>query len=352
MKAKSSWMCAIAMTLSCVSPLYAQQFGGPEKTDVLLLRNGDSFTGELKGLQRGLVTYDTDAMSTVSVKWPRVITATSDKQFEIHLADGRILFGSLKASDTPHRIIIRGTRDTVELPTQSVVQLTRLGASFWRRFSGSLSLGADFTQQNSKVDLSTAATVAYAVPLHRLQLTLNGSFSRQDEASTISRRDVGLWWAREYARVWLWNLAAQYQENSQLSLDFSFGIGTGPGRLLINTNRVQLLTWIGPFFRRENYEDEDPRTAVPLALATDFELFSWAGLSTDISSRLVVAPVLNDAGRWQINFTTQLKRELLNNFYLNVGLTEYFDSSPPADANKNDFSINTSLSWTFGSGLY
>jgi hypothetical protein len=115
---------------------------------------------------------------------------------------------------------------------------------------------------------------------------------------------------------------------------------------------VILTTWIGPFYRRENYEGEDPRTAVPLALATDFELFSWAGLSTDLSSRLVVAPVLNDAGRWQIDFTAQLKREVLNNLYLTIGVTEYFDSSPPTDANKNDFSLNTSLGWTFGSGLY
>ena len=85
---------------------------------------------------------------------------------------------------------------------------------------------------------------------------------------------------------------------------------------------------------------------------TDFEFFNWAGLSTDLSSRLSIAPVLNDAGRWQINFTAQLKRELFNNFYFDIGLTEYFDSSPPTDAARNDFSINTSLSWTFGSGLY
>jgi hypothetical protein len=91
---------------------------------------------------------------------------------------------------------------------------------------------------------------------------------------------------------------------------------------------------------------------VPLAFARDFELFSWAGLSSDLSSPLVVAPVLNDAGRWQIDFTVSLKRELFTDFYLTIGVTEYFDSDPPTDANKNDFSLNTSLGWTLGSGLY
>jgi hypothetical protein len=346
MRALVSGLCVSVLTLFAASFLCAQE------TDVLLLRNGDEFTGELKGLQRGQVTYKTDGMSTVYVKWPRVVTATTDKQFEIHLDDGSTYFGSLKASDTPHRVIIRSSADTLEVPTQSVVQLTRLGSGFWRRLSGSLSLGFDFTQQDSKVDLSTSGSVAFVKQLHRLELTFDGSFSRQDQASTISRRDLDLWWAREYSKVWFWSVAVQLQENSQLSLDFSLAVGTGPGRIFINTNRVSLTTWFGPFYRRENYTGEDPRTAVPLALATDFELFSWAGLSTDLSSRLVVAPVLNDAGRWQIDFTVSLKRELFNNFYLDIGITEYFDSRPPTDANTNDFSLNTSLSWKFGSGLY
>ena len=34
---------------------------------------------------------------------------------------------------------------------------------------------------------------------------------------------------------------------------------------------------------------------MPLALVTDFEWFTWAGLSTDLSSRLTVAPVLAQA---------------------------------------------------------
>ncbi len=351
MKATSSWLCAFVIALLPGSPLCAQ-FGEAQETDVLLLRNGDELTGEVKGLQRGQVTYKTDAMSTIYVKWTRVVTATSDKQFEIMLADGRRLSGSLKASDTPHRVIIRGSRDTLEVSTQSVVELTRLGKEFWRRFSGSLSLGFDFTQQNSKVDLTTSVTIAYAVERSRIQLTSNGSFSRQDSASTISRRSVELWLAREHSNEWFWSVAAGVEENSQLNLDFAFVVGTGPGRIFIENNRVLLTTWIGPAYRREDYEGDDPRTAIPLAVATDFELFSWAGLSTDLSSRLTIAPVLNDRGRWQINFTAQLQRELLHNLYLDVSVNEYFDSSPPSNANKNDFSVSMSLGWTFGSGLY
>ena len=77
-------------------------------------------------------------------------------------------------------------------------------------------------------------------------------------------------------------------------------------------------------------------------------LLNWSGLSTDLSSRLSIQPVLNDSGRWRISFSIDLTQEILNLLYLTVGLNEEYDSKPPsADANKNDFRITTSLGWTY-----
>lgn len=42
-----------------------------------------------------------------------------------------------------------------------------------------------------------------------------------------------------------------------------------------------------------------------------------------------------------------MKHELLSLLYLTVGINEYYDTSPPPDANQNDFSITTSIGWTF-----
>ena len=59
-------------------------------------------------------------------------------------------------------------------------------------------------------------------------------------------------------------------------------------------------------------------------------------------------PILNQWGRWRINFGLNLQREVLKNFYINLGVTEAFDSDPTAaDANKNDFGFTTSFGWTF-----
>ena len=63
------------------------------------MRNGDVMTGEIKEFQRGKVEFRTDAASTIYVKWNRVLTAETDKQFDINLKDGTKHFGSLALGD-------------------------------------------------------------------------------------------------------------------------------------------------------------------------------------------------------------------------------------------------------------
>jgi hypothetical protein len=67
-----------------------------------------------------------------------------------------------------------------------------------------------------------------------------------------------------------------------------------------------------------------------------------------VSSQLSVLPILDQWGRWRINFALSVKQEVLKNFYVNVGVNDAFDSDPTAaDANTNDFSLTTSFGWTF-----
>ena len=43
-----------------------------EKTDVVILDNGDRFQGEIKKLVQGTLTLKTDAAGTISLKWSHV----------------------------------------------------------------------------------------------------------------------------------------------------------------------------------------------------------------------------------------------------------------------------------------
>ncbi len=326
----------------------AQFVTDPVKNDTLYVRNGDIVTGEFRQLARGLVTFKTDAMATVSVKWTRVLTAKTDKQFEINLSDGRRYYGGLRPSQTAGRVTILGESDTLEVAVRAIVDMVRLKGSFFRRMDGSFNLGANYTQQNNKVDLTFTGTLRYVHRRNRLTSTLNTTLTRQDSVADITRATFTVGYAREFDHQWLVGGIFSLEQNSQLSLEHRTAFSIGPGRYWVQSNKVLLANFVQVAVTEEQFTDEDPRNTTPLSLVTDLQWFNWAGLSTDLSSNLNLQRVIPDAGRWRIIFVTSLSKELVNNLYLTVSISEQYDSNPPAeDANKNDFTIQTGLSYTF-----
>ena len=55
------------------------------KTDVIVLENGSSIKGEIKGLLAGKLSFGTDSMGTVQVEWEDVVAVTSDFGYEVRL---------------------------------------------------------------------------------------------------------------------------------------------------------------------------------------------------------------------------------------------------------------------------
>jgi hypothetical protein len=49
-----------------------------DKTDTVQLKNGNVLTGEIKTLERGQLTYKTDTMETVTIKWSWVTQLVSN----------------------------------------------------------------------------------------------------------------------------------------------------------------------------------------------------------------------------------------------------------------------------------
>ena len=336
-----------------------------QKTDSVTVLNGDRMLGEIKGLQRGQLEFKTDAMGTVYVKWPKVVTVKTDKTFEIQLDDGRVLFGSL-IPGSQDSVVIKTDSQSVSVATQRVVSLQRLKPSFWESLDGSVNLGLAFTQQNAKTDLNLSGDIHYAhrgtadSTRHTLnfsklrrgfaftKLSYNSTFSRQDSTEDIKRLTVGVSHLNQLKNRWFWLLTLVGEQNSQLSLDYRGTVAAGVGHFLVQTNKLDLALLVAPGYSREQYTGGSPDKTIPLIIAADVEYFTWGTLDTNVSSRLSVLPILDNWGRWRVNFNLTAKREVLKNVYINVGVTEAYDSDPTAaDANKNDFSFNTSFGWSF-----
>jgi len=319
-----------------------------QKTDTLVVRNGDVMTGEFQELQRGKVEYDTDAASTIYVKWTRVLTAKTDKRFEIDLEDGSRYFGGLEQGDKPNEVRIVAARDTLVVATQAIVRMQRIKQTFWRRLDGSIDVGVSYTQQSNQTNFNFSSDVTYKKGLNNFQFDLSTSLSRQDGTDNITSLSTVFAYQREFGDRWFYAGLVAGEQNSQLDLEIRGSLGAVAGRYFVQSDKVTLTSGVGLSYARERFTDLEGDNALQGLLLTDFEYFSWGTLDTDLSSQLAIIPVLNQSGRWRIGFDLSLSREIVNDFYLSLGVSEQFDSKPPTeDTEKNDFSVNTSIGWSF-----
>src|SRR6516225_9243216 len=69
-----------------------------DKTDIVMLRNGDRLSGDIVSVEFGILTLKTDNMSTLSIEWPEVRSVTSKFDFAIERRDGTKVHGVIATS--------------------------------------------------------------------------------------------------------------------------------------------------------------------------------------------------------------------------------------------------------------
>ena len=122
----------------CAAPAMA------EKTDVVVLINGNAVTGEVKSLDFGVLKYSTDSMGTVSIDWEDIVSVSSQQYHQIELPDGTRFYGQLLPTENPHTVRVVTASNEYVFQTAEIVRITPIEAkaSFVERLDGSFSLGS------------------------------------------------------------------------------------------------------------------------------------------------------------------------------------------------------------------
>jgi hypothetical protein len=136
--------------------------------------------------------------------------------------------------------------------------------------------------------------------------------------------------------------------SDEQSLDRRTSLDGFVGRSFIQSNRTSLSVFAGAAGNRERYSSTDGRPTVISAdslLGLNFSSYRFKTLS--INSRLLVWPSLTDPGRVRTGLNSNLRIELVKDFYWSVNLYENFDTKPPINAKRNELSISTSIGWKY-----
>lgn len=319
-----------------------------QKTDVIVLFNGDHVTGEIKTYAAGRLSVETDIGSDLSLKWNRITSITSDKEFEVEATDGSYRYGSLAPSTPAGKLVVVSEGKSEELEFLAVVRISPIHQTFWRRWDGSLDLGFNYTQASSIVQLNLNANAIFRRPTFAATASINTFFSSQNGVSSSQRANFTLGYQKFLKDRWLVAGFGGIDRNLDLGLNLRVTIGAGYGRYFIQTNRTTFGALLGI-----SLDHEDPVTGTAsyetaAVIALQYSTFTYDFPKITVNSMLQVLPYLTDSGRVRVEFNVQAKREIVRDFYLSLSIFDSYDSRDPSTQQaKNDWGPVLSIGWTF-----
>jgi hypothetical protein len=169
-------------------PVFAREY-----TDVIILKNGDRLTGNIKGISADVLYVDLDYVDgTISIQWSKVAHFESKQQFIVKTENGLVYTGTLKALETPSgqptRIQVTGKLGNgAVLDSSRIVSLDETSEKFWQRLNGAVSFGTTYSKGNQSNQYNLSSEAQYLRERWRAQTNFSSNLSSSSGASASAR---------------------------------------------------------------------------------------------------------------------------------------------------------------------
>jgi hypothetical protein len=318
-----------------------------EKTDVVVLRNGDRITGEIKGMSRGKLDLLTDDAGRLSIEWDKVRTVSSTHQYEVELRSGVRIYGAL-SSPTEGKLAVGALPTPEVVAITDAVQIVPMDESFLNRLRVIFDLGFTFAKSNYASTLSTSGEFGYRAESLGATLTFDGYF--QDDANNVAvaRYSVGVQGDWFFVNRWRALLGGLVEHNDELQLVLRLSIMPGVAHSVVRNGWTEVWLTGGLAASRETYAVSGSSYALDALLGASWDAFRYDTPKLDMTTSLVLLPGLSDLGRLRGTFSLKVKYEIFMDFNVGVSFSDTFDTRPPdPNAPKNDFITSLTVGWSY-----
>jgi hypothetical protein len=343
--------------LSCFLLLFALPLSARENSDVLVMRNGDRLTCEIKSLDSGTLSISLDyASGTVSINWGRVDHIESKQLFLVKTQDGLVYSGSLSTPATPGARptkieVIEPSARRVELDKTHVIDMQETDLGFWRPFNGQIGLSSLYNKGNQSFQYSVNGDVNYTRERWGASASYNSTLSFSSGASNSTRNEIELA-AQRLLRWNNWYYAglADFLQSSEQGIQLQSTFGGGIGRYLKNTNKTMIsvyggLAWENIAYQQQILPATDQQVTAALIVG-QMKLFRFD--KTNLSFTATVLPALSDPGRVHTNLNVAYYVKLWSNFKWNLSFYGNWDNQPPPGFSGSNYGSSSGVTYTFG----
>jgi Protein of unknown function, DUF481 len=345
-------MVLLWLALFLAGPLLAR-----EKSDVLIMKNGDRITCEIKGLAADTLNIRVDYILGISsVEWAKVDHVESRQLFIVKTQDGVVYSGTLSTPETsggrPVKIQILEPSDTrVEVDKSQIIKMDQTSETVWQRFNGDIGLGVIYSKGNQSTQYNLSSSLNYPRERWSASAAYNSTLSSSAHTSPATRNELNL----DVERLLRWNNwyytgIADFLQSSQQGIQLQSSIGAGIGRYLVNGNRSTFSVVGGVVWQRINYQQmivpSMTQNAASALIGTNVKLFRFNRTNLSISATLL--PAITESGRVHFNLNTSYYVKLWSNLDWNISFYGNWDNRPPPNFSGSDYGSSSGVSWKFG----
>ncbi|MCT4623171.1 MAG: DUF481 domain-containing protein [Schleiferiaceae bacterium] len=317
------------------------------KTDIVILKNGDRITGEVKELNQGKLKYSTDDIGIIYVEWDNISQLYSINNFEVVTGNGFKYFGSIGWS-TPGKLKIISPAGTEELYVHDVVIISPIKTGFWNKIDGNVSLGFSYTRASNVLQTNSSLNLKHQNEKSTNNLTYSNILTYKETERDATKQDAIYSFSQLLNKKFYWLIGLSWQQNSELGILSRASISGQYGKYVFITNVNSLTAGAGALVNQETSNENVTNQNIEALISLRYNHFSFDRPKLSVSAHYFLFPSLTINGRVRQDFDTEISWKVISDFKLSLRVYFTTDNKPVSSTASNlDWGIITSIGYTF-----
>ncbi len=311
----------------------------------MVFTNGNYLVGEIKDLDKGVLTMETDfSDSDFKIELDGIKGIYTATTFLITLKDGERLKGTIETLPGGKIRVEQADTSRVLKDIDEIVYMKSIDKGVLDRLYASVDFGLDLTKANNFTQMSTRSRLGYMADKWSGDAYFNLLRSKQDSVENIKRTEYGIGGKIILPRDWYIPGSLDFLSNTEQKLSLRTTVKVGAGNFLIHTNKTYWTLAGGLNYNNEDYfVDIDDRKSLEGFLGTELNLFDIGDLK--LLTNLFLYPGITETGRWRADFNFDIKYDLPLDFYITMAFTVNYDNMPVPGASDFDYIFHTGFGW-------
>jgi len=301
--------------------------------DWVQLVSGEWLKGEIKGLYKDSLEFDSDKLDLLTLDWEDVNYVETHIPGSAYIEDHGTVYGYFEINK--NKIIVTNGDDVKEYDRSRLVSFITGGEEELDYWSGKITLGLIVRSGNTdQIDYNAKLNIQRQTSFTRFILDYIGNISNTQDVETINNHRISATADRFMTRRYFWRpIFGEYFKDPFSNIDSRVTVGTGAGYTIIDTSRTDWNITGGPGYQVTRFVSVQPgenieETTPALVVTTDYDIELTKRL--DFIYNYSITWVDSASGGYTHHMVTTFESEIIGSLDFDVSFIWDHISKPTA----------------------